>query len=311
MLTGAAGFIGTNLIPLLLKHNHKVIALDNFYTGNKKNIKQFDGSVTFINHDIIHPIEVKCDFIINLACPASPFHYQKDSIYTSKVCFQGTLNLLELARSMKIPMLQASTSEIYGDPELSPQNENYWGNVNPIGIRSCYDEGKRIAETLCYDFMRQYQSDIRVVRIFNTYGPYMDINDGRVVSNFIVSAIKNEDITIYGDGNQTRSFCYVSDLVSGIYKFVGNNNYEGKPINLGNPNEMKINDLASKVLKLTESKSKLTYLDLPQDDPTQRKPDISSAYKYLDWEPEVNLEEGLIKTINYFKEEILKNSKDL
>ena len=306
LITGAAGFIGTNLIALLLKENHKKIAIDNLYTGSIKNIERLGKDIKFIEHDVINPIKIDCDFIINLACPASPRHYQKDPIYTSKVCFQGTLNLLELARSMKIPMLHASTSEIYGDPQLSPQHENYWGNVNPIGIRSCYDEGKRIAETLCYDYIRQYQCDLKVIRIFNTYGPYMDVNDGRVVSNFIVSALKNEDITIYGDGNQTRSFCFVSDLVSGIYKFVLNCNHKGAPINLGNPNEMKINDLANKIRQLTKSKSRLVYYDLPKDDPTKRKPDISSAFKNLDWVPKVNLEEGLIKTIDYFKEELFK-----
>jgi len=280
LITGAAGFIGTNLIPILLEKNHEIIGIDNFYTGTSENIKKYSNKINFIEHDIINTIDIECDFIINLACPASPIHYQKDPIYTIKVCFNGTLNMLELSKKLKIPMVQASTSEIYGDPNISPQEESYWGNVNPIGIRSCYDEGKRAAETLCFDFRRQFNSDVRVIRIFNTYGPYMDINDGRVVSNFIIKALRGEDMNVFGLGDQTRSFCYVSDLVKGISNLTEDIDYDGHPINLGNDNEMTIKELALRVIELTKSKSKISYEELPEDDPMQRKPNILGHLTY-------------------------------
>jgi len=305
LITGAAGFIGTNLIPILLEKNHEIIGIDNFYTGTSENIKKYSNKINFIEHDIINTIDIECDFIINLACPASPIHYQKDPIYTIKVCFNGTLNMLELSKKLKIPMVQASTSEIYGDPNISPQEESYWGNVNPIGIRSCYDEGKRAAETLCFDFRRQFNSDVRVIRIFNTYGPYMDINDGRVVSNFIIKALRGEDMNVFGLGDQTRSFCYVSDLVKGISNLTEDIDYDGHPINLGNDNEMTIKELALRVIELTKSKSKISYEELPEDDPMQRKPNITRASNILNWSPEVGLDEGLIKTIEYFKNKIV------
>ena len=305
LITGAAGFIGTNLIPILLEKNHEIIGIDNFYTGTSENIKKYSNKINFIEHDIINNINIECDFIINLACPASPIHYQKDPIYTIKVCFNGTLNMLELSKKLKIPMVQASTSEIYGDPNISPQEESYWGNVNPIGIRSCYDEGKRAAETLCFDFRRQFNSDIRVIRIFNTYGPYMDINDGRVVSNFIIKALRGEDMNVFGQGDQTRSFCYVSDLVKGISNLTEDIEYDGHPINLGSDNEMTIKELALRVIELTKSKSKISYEELPEDDPMQRKPNITRASNILNWSPEVGLDEGLIKTIEYFKNTIV------
>ena len=305
LITGAAGFIGTNLIPILLEKNHEIIGIDNFYTGTSENIKKYSNKINFIEHDIINTIDIECDFIINLACPASPIHYQKDPIYTIKVCFNGTLNMLELSKKLKIPMVQASTSEIYGDPNISPQEESYWGNVNPIGIRSCYDEGKRAAETLCFDFRRQFNSDVRVIRIFNTYGPYMDINDGRVVSNFIIKALRGEDMNVFGLGDQTRSFCYVSDLVKGISNLTEDIDYDGHPINLGNDNEMTIKELALRVIELTKSKSKISYEELPEDDPMQRKPNMTRASNILNWSPEVGLDEGLIKTIEYFKNKIV------
>jgi UDP-glucuronate decarboxylase len=305
LVTGGAGFIGSHLCEALLKQGHYVICLDNFFTGRKENIKHlmdFD-NFELIRHDIIDPIKLEVDEIYNLACPASPFHYQYNPIKTIKTSFLGTMNMLGLAKRVKAKILQASTSEVYGDPSVHPQPESYRGNVNPIGPRSCYDEGKRAAETLCFDYHRQHKVDIRVVRIFNTYGPNMQINDGRVVSNFIVQALKNEDITVYGDGKQTRSFCYVSDLVRGMIDFMNQEQHLG-PINLGNDGEFTILELAKKVIQLTHSKSKITFKPLPEDDPLQRKPDLSLARKLINYEPKIKLEEGLIKTIEYFKKRL-------
>ena len=305
LVTGGAGFIGSHLCEALLKQGHYVICLDNFFTGRKENIKHlmdFD-NFELIRHDIIDPIKLEVDEIYNLACPASPFHYQYNPIKTIKTSILGTMNMLGLAKRVKAKILQASTSEVYGDPSVHPQPESYRGNVNPIGPRSCYDEGKRAAETLCFDYHRQHKVDIRVVRIFNTYGPNMQINDGRVVSNFIVQALKNEDITVYGDGKQTRSFCYVSDLVRGMIDFMNQEQHLG-PINLGNDGEFTILELAKKVIQLTHSKSKITFKPLPEDDPLQRKPDLSLARKLINYEPKIKLEEGLIKTIEYFKKRL-------
>ena len=303
LITGGAGFIGSNLTKYLLKENHIVYCIDNNFTGNLNNIKDCIDNKNFfyIYHDVINPIPYINDDIhqiYHLACPASPPKYQADPIYTSKVCYIGTLNVLELAKKKNARVLLTSTSEIYGEPQISPQIETYRGNVNTIGIRSCYDEGKRIAETLMMDFHRKYNIDIRIARIFNTYGPYMDKTDGRVISNFINQALKNIDITIYGDGSQTRSFCYITDQINGLVKLM-NSNY-CKPVNIGNPNELTIKDVASKIIKLTNSKSKLIYLPLPKDDPTNRKPDITLAKRILEWNPNINLNEGLIKTIEYF-----------
>jgi UDP-glucuronate decarboxylase len=305
LVTGGAGFIGSHLCEALLKQGHYVICLDNFFTGRKENIKHlmdFD-NFELIRHDIIDPIKLEVDEIYNLACPASPVHYQYNPIKTIKTSILGTMNMLGLAKRVKAKILQASTSEVYGDPLVHPQPESYRGNVNPIGPRACYDEGKRAAETLCFDYHRQHKVDIRVVRIFNTYGPNMQINDGRVVSNFIVQALKNEDITVYGDGKQTRSFCYVSDLVRGMIDFMNQDQHLG-PINLGNDGEFTILELAEKVIQLTHSKSKITFKPLPEDDPLQRKPDLSLARKLISYEPKIKLEEGLIKTIEYFKKRL-------
>lgn len=305
LVTGGAGFIGSHLCEALLKQGHYVICLDNFFTGRKENIKHlmdFD-NFELIRHDIIDPIKLEVDEIYNLACPASPFHYQYNPIKTIKTSILGTMNMLGLAKRVKAKILQASTSEVYGDPLVHPQPESYRGNVNPIGPRACYDEGKRAAETLCFDYHRQHKVDIRVVRIFNTYGPNMQFNDGRVVSNFIVQALKNEDITVYGDGKQTRSFCYVSDLVRGMIDFMNQEQHLG-PINLGNDGEFTILELAEKVIQLTHSKSKITFKPLPEDDPLQRKPDLSLARKLINYEPKIKLEEGLIKTIEYFKKRL-------
>jgi UDP-glucuronate decarboxylase len=305
LVTGGAGFIGSHLCEALLKQGHYVICLDNFFTGRKENIKHLMDFYNFelIRHDIIDPIKLEVDEIYNLACPASPVHYQYNPIKTIKTSILGTMNMLGLAKRVKAKILQASTSEVYGDPLVHPQPESYRGNVNPIGPRSCYDEGKRAAETLCFDYHRQHKVDIRVVRIFNTYGPNMQINDGRVVSNFIVQALKNEDITVYGDGKQTRSFCYVSDLVRGMIDFMNQEQHLG-PINLGNDGEFTILELAEKVIQLTHSKSKITFKPLPEDDPLQRKPDLSLARKLINYEPKIKLEEGLIKTIEYFKKRL-------
>ena len=305
LVTGGAGFIGSHLCEALLKQGHYVICLDNFFTGRKENIKHlmdFD-NFELIRHDIIDPIKLEVDEIYNLACPASPFHYQYNPIKTIKTSILGTMNMLGLAKRVKAKILQASTSEVYGDPLVHPQPESYRGNVNPIGPRACYDEGKRAAETLCFDYHRQHKVDIRVVRIFNTYGPNMQFNDGRVVSNFIVQALKNEDITVYGDGKQTRSFCYVSDLVRGMIDFMNQEQHLG-PVNLGNDGEFTILELAEKVIQLTHSKSKITFKPLPEDDPLQRKPDLSLARKLINYEPKIKLEEGLIKTIEYFKKRL-------
>ncbi len=303
LVAGGAGFIGSHLCESLHTDGHQVICVDNLFTGRIANISRLVGSnrFEFIEQDITLKMSEKADFICNLACPASPPAYQRDPIKTFETSVIGTLNLLSLAQELNVPLLQASTSEVYGDPDISPQAETYWGNVNPIGIRSCYDEGKRAAETLCADFNRVRGVNTKIIRIFNTYGPNMDPKDGRVVSNFLVQALKGEDITIYGDGTQTRSFCYVDDLVTGIRSMMAAD-FSG-PINLGNPNEMTMLELASKVLALTGSKSKVIFKELPQDDPKQRKPDISLAMQHLGWQPKVHLAEGLLATAAYFERE--------
>lgn len=302
LVTGGAGFLGSHLSEKLVNLGHDVICLDNFYTGNKDNISKLMEYKNFelLRHDVTFPIYLEVDRIFNLACPASPIHYQKDPVQTTKTSVHGAINMLGLAKRTKARILQASTSEVYGDPEVHPQTEEYWGRVNPIGIRSCYDEGKRCAETLFFDYYRQHNLDIRVIRIFNTYGPKMHPNDGRVVSNFIVQALQNRDITIYGSGEQSRSFCYVDDLVKGIESYMDLEGDLPGPINLGNPNEFTMNELANTVLKLTNSNSKIIYKELPLDDPKQRQPDITIAKDKLGWEPKIQLEEGLIKTIEYF-----------
>lgn len=302
LVTGGAGFIGSNLCARLLDEGDDIICLDNFFTGSKDNIRKFIGNNRFelVSHDITKEYFAEVDQIYNLACPASPPHYQYNAIKTIKTSVLGIINMLGLAKRCKATILQASTSEVYGDPKIHPQTEDYWGNVNPIGIRSCYDEGKRCAETLMMDYHRQNNVDTKIVRIFNTYGPNMAQNDGRVVSNFILQALKNEDITIYGDGSQTRSFCYVDDLIEGLIRMM-NSKLVG-PVNLGNPSERTILDFAKLIIKLTNSKSQIIYKPLPSDDPTQRQPDISLAKNELDWEPKIDIEEGLMKTINYFKE---------
>lgn len=304
LIAGGAGFIGTNLITrLILNKNYKIICLDNLSCSNRKNIKQFTNfkNFKFIKHDITKKINIKCNEIYNLACPASPINYQKESLQTLKTNFMGTLNLLELAKKNNSKFLQASTSEVYGDPKVSPQNENYWGNVNTVGLRSCYDEGKRSAETLCYEYKKLYNLDIKIIRIFNTYGPFLAYNDGRVISNFIVSALNNNDLHIYGDGSQTRSFCYIDDLVNGFIKMMRKPKSIFGPINIGNPREIKIKDVANKIIKLTNSKSKITFTRLPENDPKRRKPDIYKANTELKWKPIVSLDEGLLLTIKYFK----------
>ena len=303
LLTGAAGFLGSHLSERLVLEGHHVIGLDDLSTGSLKNLENLrdNSNFTFIEHDVREPISLEVDAILNFACPASPVHYQADPVRTIETNFLGIINLLHLARNTGAKILQASTSEVYGDPTESPQKETYWGNVNPIGIRSCYDEGKRAAETLCFDYKRQYGVDARVIRIFNTYGPNMAIGDGRVVSNFIVQALRGEDITIYGDGSQTRSFCYVTDLVDGIYRMLTHPEIQNSPINLGNPHEFSMLELAKLVIEQTNSKSKIIFLDLPQDDPKQRKPNISLAKLVLNWEPSIELSAGVQKTINYFQ----------
>ena len=307
LVTGGAGFIGSHLSERLLNDGNDIICLDNFFTGSKNNIRHLISNNRFelVRHDIILEYLAEVDQIYNLACPASPIHYQYNPIKTMKTSVMGIINMLGLAKRCKARILQASTSEIYGDPRIHPQVESYWGNVNPIGIRSCYDEGKRATETLMMDYHRQNNVDIRIARIFNTYGPRMAINDGRVVSNFIVQALKNEPITVYGDGSQTRAFCYVSDLVEALIKFM--NNEEGfiGPVNLGNPHEFTILDFAKLIIKLTNSNSEIIFKELPKDDPIQREPDISLAKEKLNWTPSVSVEEGLIKTIEYF-EKLLK-----
>ena len=302
LITGGAGFIGSHLCERLLNEGNEVICLDNFFTGSKENIKHLLNNPYFeiIRHDIEKPVLIEVDEIYNLASPASPIHYQFDPVKTVKTNVLGAINVLEIAKRTKAKILQASTSEVYGDPEIHPQVEEYRGNVNPIGPRACYDEGKRCAETLFFDYHREYGIDIKVVRIFSTYGPRMALNDGRVISNFIIQALANEKITIYGDGSQTRSFCYVDDLVDGLIKMM-NSNLTG-PINLGNPNEITILELTKEIIKLTNSKSKIIFKPLPEDDPKQRRPSIDKAKEYLNWEPKTDLREGLIKTIEYFKE---------
>ena len=304
LITGGAGFIGSHLAEKLLSQDHEVIILDNFYTGQKSNLSRISSDPNFevLRQDVTEPFSLEVDAIYHLACPASPVHYQKFPVQTIKTSVLGSINALELATRLNIPILLSSTSEVYGDPNISPQTETYWGNVNPIGLRSCYDEGKRAAETLFFDFNRQYSTDIRVARIFNTYGPNMSPEDGRVVSNFIVQALKNNDITIYGDGTQTRSFCYVDDLVEGLVRLMNNSDSTQSPINLGNPNEISVLELAQKIISMTNSKSKVIQLPLPQDDPKQRRPDIDKAKKILGWQPTIDLENGLIKTIEYFRD---------
>ena len=302
LVTGGAGFIGSHLCERLLGDGHEVVCLDNFFTGSKKNIHHLLDSHSFelIRHDITEPILLEVDRIYNLACPASPVHYQYNPVKTVKTSVMGTINMLGLAKRVRARILQASTSEVYGDPQIHPQTEDYWGNVNPIGIRSCYDEGKRVAETLMMDYHRQNGVDIRIVRIFNTYGPRMAEHDGRVVSNFITQALRDEDITVYGKGNQTRSFCYVSDLVEGIVRMMECENFIG-PVNLGNPTETTILEFAEKIIDLTGSSSKIIFQPLPADDPKQRQPDITLADDKLCWKPVVPVEDGLQRTIDYFR----------
>jgi UDP-glucuronate decarboxylase len=303
LVTGGAGFLGSHLCERLLQQGKDVICLDNFFTGQKANISHLMSNPFFelVRHDVTFPYYVEVDEIYNLACPASPIHYQFDPVQTTKTSVHGAINMLGLAKRTKARIMQASTSEVYGDPDVHPQREDYWGRVNPIGPRSCYDEGKRCAETLFFDYWRQHQIDIKVVRIFNTYGPRMHPNDGRVVSNFIVQALEGKEITIYGDGSQTRSFCYVDDLIEGFLRMMETEKGFTGPVNLGNPGEFTMLELAELVLKLTKSKSKLAFLPLPQDDPKQRQPDITLAREKLNWEPTIPLEEGLKRTIEYFK----------
>jgi len=303
LVTGGAGFLGSHLCDRLIGSGYEVLCVDNFFTGSKKNIEHLLPHPKFelLRHDVTFPLFVEVDEIYNLACPASPVHYQFDPVQTTKTSVHGAINMLGLAKRVDAKILQASTSEVYGDPEIHPQREDYWGSVNPIGIRSCYDEGKRCAETLFFDYWRQHQLKIKVIRIFNTYGPRMHPNDGRVVSNFIMQALKEEDITIFGDGTQTRSFCYVDDLIDGMIKMMNSPDSLIGPVNLGNPNEFTMVELAQKVIELTKSKSNLIFKPLPQDDPKQRQPDIKLAKKELSWGPSIELEEGLLKTITYFK----------
>ena len=304
LVTGGAGFVGSHLCTKLIKENFDVLCLDNFYSGTKDNIVHLIDHPRFelIRHDITFPIYLEVDEIYNLACPASPIHYQRDPVQTTKTSVHGAINMLGLAKRIKAKILQASTSEVYGDPEIHPQDENYWGRVNPIGFRSCYEEGKRCAETLFFDYKRQHNLDVRVIRIFNTYGPNMHPNDGRVVSNFIVQALTNKDLTVYGDGSQTRSFQYIDDLIDGMIRMMDNQSRFSGPVNIGNPVEFTIKELAEKILELIpDSKSQLIFKPLPSDDPLQRKPNIDLAKKELNWQPKTNLEDGLIKTIQYFR----------
>lgn len=303
LVTGGAGFLGSFLCERLLNDNCDVVCVDNFYTGTKRNIVHLLDNPYFelVRHDITFPLYLEVDEIYNFACPASPIHYQNDPVQTTKVNVHGSINMLGLAKRTRAKILQASTSEVYGDPSVHPQTEDYWGNVNCVGIRSCYDEGKRCAETLFFDYYRQHQLDIRVVRIFNTYGPRMHPNDGRVVSNFILQALRNEDITVYGDGRQTRSFCYVEDLIDGVIRMMDVPDGFPGPVNLGNPDEFTILELAEKIIALTRSNSKIIFKPLPQDDPLQRRPNIELAKKQLQWEPQIRLEEGLKQTIDYFR----------
>ena len=307
IITGGAGFLGSHLCERLLNEGNHIICVDNFFTGSYENIKHLTNNKNFeiIRHDITAPIHIECDEIYNFACPASPIHYQRNPVHTFKTSVLGILNMLNLARECNARLLQASTSEVYGDPLEHPQKETYWGHVNPDGIRSCYDEGKRGAETLMIDYNRQYKTDIKIIRIFNTYGPRMNENDGRVVSNFIIQALKNIPITVYGDGSQTRSFCYCDDLIDGAVKMMNSENFIGS-VNLGNPIEMPVIDFAKIIIKATNSKSEIIFKELPKDDPVKRQPDISLAKEKLNWQPKYNLEDGLKKTIEYF-ENYLKN----
>ncbi len=301
LITGGAGFLGSHLCERLLNEGNEIFCLDNFFTGTKENVAHLIDNPYFeiIRHDVEFPLHLEVDEIYNLACPASPPHYQHNPIHTNKTSVLGAINMLGLAKRQNAKIMQASTSEVYGDPHVHPQTEDYWGNVNPIGIRSCYDEGKRCAETLFFDYYRQHDVKIKVARIFNTYGPNMHPSDGRVVSNFIIQALKGEDITIYGDGSQSRSFCYVDELIDGFIRLMASDDFTG-PVNLGNPVEFTIKELAEKIIEMTNSTSKLSLNPLPQDDPKQRQPDITLAKKELDWEPKIKLEEGLKKTIAYF-----------
>jgi UDP-glucuronate decarboxylase len=305
LVTGGAGFLGSHLCERLLREGHEVICLDNFFTGRRKNIHAYlaDPNFELLRHDVVEPLLLEVDRIYHLACPASPVHYQYNPVKTIKTNVLGTHNMLGLAKRTRARFLLASTSEVYGDPKVHPQTEDYWGNVNPIGIRSCYDEGKRVAETFTMDYHRQNRVDIRIVRIFNTYGPRMLPDDGRVVSNFIVQALKGEDITVYGDGSQTRSFCYVDDLIDGMVRMMGSENFTG-PVNLGNPEEFTILTLAKKIIAMTESRSKIVFKPLPSDDPTQRQPDIGLAKQKLGWQPKVSVDEGFKTTIDYFRKEL-------
>lgn len=307
LITGGAGFLGSQLCEKLLNEDHEVICLDNYFTGQKENITHLLKNPYFeiIRHDVTMPFFIEVDEIYNLACPASPIHYQYNPIKTIKTSVMGAINMLGLAKRIKAKILQASTSEVYGDPDVHPQTESYWGNVNPIGERSCYDEGKRCAESLFVNYHKQNDVRIKIIRIFNTYGPKMHPNDGRVVSNFIMQALQNKDITIFGKGTQTRSFCYVDDLLDGLVRMMGTDDRVIGPINMGNPFEFSMNELANLVIKLTNSKSKLVFLPLPSDDPLQRKPDISKAKEILNWEPKIELEEGLKETIKYFKKFVI------
>ena len=307
LITGGAGFLGSHLCDRMIEQGNQVLCLDSLFTGSRKNIEGLEknSSFKFIKHDVVDPINIdELDEIYNLACPASPVHYQHNPIHTMKTSVLGAINVLELARKTGAKVFQASTSEVYGDPSVHPQPEEYWGNVNTIGIRSCYDEGKRAAETLFFDYQRTHNLRIKVVRIFNTYGPRMAADDGRVVSNFIVQALRGEDLTVYGDGSQTRSFCYADDLVDGFIRLMNASDSVVGPINLGNPGEFTMIELAEKVLRLTGSKSKLIHMPLPQDDPKQRRPDITKAKQFLDWEPTIALEQGLERTIAYFRKVI-------
>ena len=308
LVTGGAGFLGANLCKKLVQQGHDVLCVDNFFTGSKENIAELIGQKYFdlMRHDVTFPLYVEVDEIYNLACPASPVHYQYDPVQTTKTSVHGAINMLGLAKRVHAKILQASTSEVYGDPEVHPQSETYWGRVNPIGIRSCYDEGKRCAETLFFDYWRQHKTKIKVARIFNTYGPLMHPNDGRVVSNFIVQAIQGNPITIYGDGTQTRSFCYVSDLIDGLIALMNTPEEVTGPINLGNPVEFTMLELAELVIRMTSSVSQIIFQKLPEDDPKQRKPNIDLASKHLNWQPKIHLEEGLQETINYFRKVLLK-----
>lgn len=304
MVTGGAGFLGSHLCDKLLEQGHEVLCVDNLYTGTKRNIDHLHRHprFEFLRHDVTFPLYVEVDEIYNLACPASPIHYQRDPVATTKTSVHGAINMLGLAKRLRVRILQASTSEVYGDPEVHPQTEEYWGHVNPIGVRSCYDEGKRCAETLFFDYHRQHKLEIKVARIFNTYGPRMHPNDGRVVSNFIVQALRNQPITLYGSGKQTRSFCYVDNLIDGLIRFMASPPDFTGPCNLGNPNEFTIRELAEKIITMAGSSSIIIEKPLPSDDPTQRRPDITRAREHLGWEPDIQLEQGIIETIAYFRE---------